>query len=110
MASSKTNPYRSIFQVALAALLKESGFTDADPNAISSLTEMAQSFMSQIARSSKHYSELANRSQVTENSCFISNINKSATIIFAHWLHLVMCYLLWAEVIIFTWLKSIFRT
>lgn len=68
MTNEQNNPYRAIFQTAVAAAVKDSGFTDAEPNALSSLVEIAQSFMSQLARSSKHYSELANRSQV---GCFI---------------------------------------
>lgn len=63
-SSSITNPFRVSLATSVGMLLKENGFTDVEPNALESLVEMTQSFISQIGKSSKHYSELANRSQV----------------------------------------------
>lgn len=62
---STPDPYRVALQTATAAMIKSPGFTSAEPAALESLVEMVQSFISQIAKSSKHFSELANRSQVS---------------------------------------------
>ena len=58
------DPFRIALTSSVGAILKDVGYTEVEPNALQSLVEMTQSFISQIGKSSKHYSELANRSQV----------------------------------------------
>jgi len=59
------DPYRSIMRTSIAAIMKQSGFTEAEPLAMESLLEMALSYMNSISRSAKHNCELANRAQVS---------------------------------------------
>lgn len=70
MASKSTgDSYRVALNSSTAAMIKSIGFTSIAPAALESLVEMVQSFISQIGRSSKHYSEVANRSQVASILC-----------------------------------------
>ena len=62
--TSQINPFRAALTTSVGAILKDCGFSEVEHNALESLVEMTQSFISQSGKSSKHYSELANRSQV----------------------------------------------
>ena len=72
MASkNSSDPYRVALSSALAGIIKSSGFGATEPAALESLLEMVQSFITQIGKSAKHYSEVANRSQVSRRSSMI---------------------------------------
>jgi len=64
MASKPTDPYKQALYTGIASLIRDAGYGSVEPIAMESLVEMAHSFISQVGKSSKHYSELANRSQV----------------------------------------------
>ena len=55
--------YRHCLKVSLAAILTEAGFTSATPTAMETLCEILQSFIRELGRSSKSFSEVACRSE-----------------------------------------------
>jgi hypothetical protein len=55
--------WRQCLSACLAALLCESGFASATPGAMESLTEATQSFLCELGRSTRAYTELACRNQ-----------------------------------------------
>ena len=56
-----TNPFRTYLRVAVSGLLTELGFTSAETVALETLTELTQSFISELGRSTRSFCELANR-------------------------------------------------
>ena len=55
------NPFRMYLRVAVSGLLTELGFTSAENVALETLTELTQSFISELGRSTRSFCELANR-------------------------------------------------
>lgn len=53
--------FRKIMRATVSASCSEVGFADAEESAIETLTEILQSFIRELSRSSKAYSELSNR-------------------------------------------------
>lgn len=62
--ADQVDAFRAALVAGVAATIKDAGFTDVEQNALESIVEMAQSFTLQLAKSAKHFAELANRSQV----------------------------------------------
>jgi len=56
-------PYRRLLKVSVCALLTEAGFTAAEDDALETLTEMLQSFMTELGRSAKGLCELSGRTE-----------------------------------------------
>lgn len=54
---------RKALKVAVGALCSEVGFEKAEESAIETLTEMLQSFLTEVGRSTQAYSELAGRTE-----------------------------------------------
>ncbi|CAG9762626.1 unnamed protein product [Ceutorhynchus assimilis] len=57
----QTNPYRKMIAAAVSSVLKESGFDTVEKDALGSLTEMMQAFISEIGLVSRNYCELSGR-------------------------------------------------
>ena len=55
------NPFRMYLRVAVSGLLTALGFTSAENVALETLTELTQSFISELGRSTRSFCELANR-------------------------------------------------
>ena len=55
------NPFRAYLKVAVSGLLTELGFTSAENVALETLTELTQSFISELGRSTRSFCELACR-------------------------------------------------
>jgi len=60
-SSDGVSVYRRALQASVAALCTEAGFTSADKAALESLTEMLQSFLVELGRSSRAFAELSSR-------------------------------------------------
>ncbi|ESO95469.1 hypothetical protein LOTGIDRAFT_206383 [Lottia gigantea] len=73
--TSSSEPRRRALKVAVAALCSENGFTSADDTALETLTEMIQSFMSEIGRGVRGYCELAGRTEAMVSDVAITLIN-----------------------------------
>ena len=56
--------YRHCLKASVGALLLESGFDSAEKLAIESITELLQSFLKELGRSSRAFCELACRTEV----------------------------------------------
>ena len=63
MEGGAAHGYRQCLQVALAALMGESGFEKCDRMAMETLAEMTVAFMTEVGRSGKAFCELACRSE-----------------------------------------------
>ena len=59
--SVNESSYRKILKVGVASILQETGFGKATPLALESLCEIYQSFLSELGRSSRAFSDLACR-------------------------------------------------
>lgn len=57
------SPYRRSLKVAVCALTQDAGFAAADDASLETLTEMLQSLITELARSSKAFAELGGRTQ-----------------------------------------------
>lgn len=57
----QTNPFRKMIAVSASSILKEHGFDSVDKDALGTLTEMMQAFISEIGCLSKNYCELSGR-------------------------------------------------
>jgi histone H3/H4 len=56
--------YRQCLKISVGALLVENGFDTADKLALETITELAQSFLKELGRSSRAFCELACRTEV----------------------------------------------
>lgn len=70
--SGSLDAYRLSLVSTVGALCHECGFEATDKLASETLTEMLQSFLSQLARSAKHYAELSNRTEVSVSDVSLS--------------------------------------
>ncbi|XP_013392943.1 transcription initiation factor TFIID subunit 8 [Lingula anatina] len=70
-----TNPYRKSLKVAVAAICNEVGYGEAEDIAIETLTEMLQSLLSELARTSRSYAELSGRTDVMVADCVMSMVD-----------------------------------
>lgn len=57
--------FRKILQISVAALIKNSGFESCHETVLETLTEMIQSYIIELGRSSRTYCEVAGRSMTT---------------------------------------------
>ncbi|KAK3746539.1 hypothetical protein QZH41_019865 [Actinostola sp. cb2023] len=65
MAADSGSVQRSILQMSVSALCREQGFSSASRLAIETLTEMLQSYLSELARGAKIHCELSTRVKPT---------------------------------------------
>ncbi|XP_031550204.1 transcription initiation factor TFIID subunit 8-like [Actinia tenebrosa] len=65
MAAESGSVQRSILQMSVSAICREQGFSSASRLAIETLTEMLQSYLSELARSAKTHCELSTRVKPT---------------------------------------------
>ncbi|XP_019615953.1 PREDICTED: transcription initiation factor TFIID subunit 8-like [Branchiostoma belcheri] len=61
--SALASARRRALTVAVSALCTEGGFGTAEKGALESLTEMLQSYITEMGRSAKQYCELAGRTE-----------------------------------------------
>jgi len=67
--------HRRALKVTVCALCSEAGFTDAQEDVVETLTEMLQSFLTELTRSTKAYSELSGRTDPLVTDVIISLID-----------------------------------
>ncbi|EDO45029.1 predicted protein [Nematostella vectensis] len=63
--AADTSVQRKILQIAVCALCREQGFASTSRMAMETMTEMLQSYLSELARSAKTYCELSSRVRPT---------------------------------------------
>ena len=56
-----TDPFRTYLKIAVSGLLTELGFHSAESAALETLTELTQSFIVELGRSTRSFTELACR-------------------------------------------------
>uniref|UniRef100_A0A0A9Z8E4 Transcription initiation factor TFIID subunit 8 n=1 Tax=Lygus hesperus TaxID=30085 RepID=A0A0A9Z8E4_LYGHE len=67
--------YRKVLMNAISSILLEHGFDTAEPLVLETLTEMLSSFLFEIGKSSRSYSELAGRSEPLAGDVILTLVN-----------------------------------
>ena len=55
------DPYRALLKISVSSLCTELGYTSAEAAALETLTELTQSFVTELGRSARAFTELAGR-------------------------------------------------
>ncbi|XP_050410712.1 transcription initiation factor TFIID subunit 8 [Patella vulgata] len=66
---------RKALKVAVAALCSENGFTSSDDSALETLTELLQSFLTEVGRSARAYCELSGRTEAMVSDVAMALVN-----------------------------------